>query len=64
MIAMIALLVLVAVLGGAYLLADGEAGGWEMTAGAVLLLLLLAGVSAGASRRRRVVRDEEERRDG
>ena len=70
-IAMLAVLVLVAVLGGAYIFVsrDGESGGWAMPAGAVLLLLLLAGASAGASRRKRVVRDEEElgpqdRRDG
>ena len=63
---MLALTILVAVLAGVYLFANGEGqdGGWVLAAGAALLLLLLVVVSAGASRRRRVVRDAEDRGEG
>jgi peptidoglycan/LPS O-acetylase OafA/YrhL len=62
-ILLIAVIALLAVLAGFYLLGageDGETRGWAFPAGAVLLLLLIAGASAGASRGKRAVRDEEE----
>jgi drug/metabolite transporter (DMT)-like permease len=70
-LAMLAVLVLVVALGGAYLFVDPDDGsrGWLLPGAAVVLLLLIVALSAGSSRNRRVVRDEEEidpeeRRDG